>query len=246
MIWILLYSLIFGSSDSPLANTEFKKHVKKYVVDKDRKGEILDIAKDFKSEIKTLNKVKKKNFKELHKLNGDYNRTRQEMETVFNVIMESRMTYQNTEIDVRLKIAPLIMEEEWEQILDKSLKDWDKGQKKRDKAVAKLTKKLDKLDKVVVKKVAEKETLKKVQVVLSTFRSDLLQIQKAYHETHTLANPVIGNLNATREDLEGYYQNNNELRRGFYRSYLDARMGAHKLVSASEWKAISKSMNNVF
>ena len=89
MIWILLYSLIFGSSDSPLVNTDLKKYVKKYVVDKERKEQILDLAKDFKSEVKALNKVKKKKFKELHKLNENYNTSKEQLEAVFNANMES-------------------------------------------------------------------------------------------------------------------------------------------------------------
>lgn len=60
MLWALLFTLIFSGPESGMINAKFKKHVKKYVVEKERKDQILILVKFLKRNQKHLGKRKKR------------------------------------------------------------------------------------------------------------------------------------------------------------------------------------------
>jgi len=92
MIWILLFTLIFATgSDSVLMNPKLKKHVRKYVEDKDRKSNILDLIKTYEKEAKLLYKSEKKKLKVMDDLNTSRSTTIKEFQDFFNGVMKEKM-----------------------------------------------------------------------------------------------------------------------------------------------------------
>ena len=120
---------------------DLRKGVKEYVVDDERKDEILDDLKRSKKMIKSFNKERKAQFKEFKKLNSSRATGSDGLTAFFEKSMTTRGEYQHHLIDERLTVSAQITPDEWAAIIENSGhatdKRMQKAQKKLDKAEAK-------------------------------------------------------------------------------------------------------------
>jgi len=134
---ITLIIMLLGGPTQTFLIDKFEKGVKKSVIDKARKKEILKDLKASEKKIKSFNKERKARLKKFRVINADRNTNREDLITFFDRSMEKRLAYQETIIEDRIAITSKITAEEWESILkfakgpvEKRLK---KMQKKQDK-----------------------------------------------------------------------------------------------------------------
>lgn len=109
MIWALLFSIIFGGSESVFLNSKVKKHVRRHVEEKDTRKEIQLIIKDFGKGAKKFRKQEKKWNKELAGLNANRAATSDEFRVFFQRYMEAKKVLHESGISARIEIRDKIV-----------------------------------------------------------------------------------------------------------------------------------------
>ena len=146
---------------------DLKKGVKEYVVEDQRKDEILDDLKRSKKMIKSFNKERKAQFKEFKKLNSSRATGSDELTGFFEKSMTTRGEYQHRLIEERLKVSAKITPDEWAAIIENSGhatdKRMQKAQKKLDKAEARGKLPFDKTRETITEAVADTDTQQLLQ-----------------------------------------------------------------------------------
>ena len=155
MIWAILFSLIFGSSESVLMNPKFNKHVRKHVEDKGRKHKILDLTKAFEKEAKSQRKKEKKKVKEMNDLNTSRTTTAEEFEIFFDKLLNDKIELAHKRIVLRLAVQDQFERTEWDLLLADSKEVWAKDGKKRKKDINKLNKSFEKVETRIISKVSD-------------------------------------------------------------------------------------------
>ena len=246
MIWVLLFSLIFGKSDSPLANPKHQKHIKKVVKDENRQSQILEITKKFKDDVKTLKSLSKGEARSFGKMNKNWETENEEFERIFSLVLENRRIFQEKGIDARVKITPLILDNEWNDYLMFADNAWDKEAKSRKKTLKKLNKRVDKAERVINNKITSTENNKSAINYINSFRGTLIQVKKEYSEINSYGNDILRNRHATRNELIEHAEKMNSLRIELHGSFLESRQGIKDLTTEDQWNSIAKSINNIF
>ena len=117
-----------------------EKGIKEYILEKDRRKELLDMTKEVKSRAKTYNKARKANYKDFKALYTNYNASEDELNAFFENLTGIQSDYQNDFVDKRIEITERITDEEWANIVKLSeeayQKKVDKQAKKKQKTNA--------------------------------------------------------------------------------------------------------------
>ena len=111
-----------------------EKGIKEYVLEKDRRKELLDMTKEVKNRAKTYNKARKANYKDFKDLYTNYNASEDELNAFFENLTGIQRDYQNDFVDKRIEITERITDEEWANIVKLSEEAY---QKKVDKQAKK-------------------------------------------------------------------------------------------------------------
>ncbi|MBS2099470.1 hypothetical protein [Carboxylicivirga linearis] len=116
---------------------KFEKHAKHIIQDKERLDKVLTDHKETKSNVKTFTKAEKKYNKTIHKLEKDENISRDSIEVVIQEYLDFKKDVLLTEIDTYTKTKQNIKEEEWNLIIQESIKGFKKFKKFQDKQTEK-------------------------------------------------------------------------------------------------------------
>ena len=139
---ITLISMLFFSGALSLFLVEdFDKGIEKYVVEKERRKELLADLKDIKKTLKEMNEERDDYIKTLKKLNANRNTTTADFNEYQDKLLVQAVKIQDMTIDSRLQLIKKITQEEWDQIMALSAttvqKTKDKLEAKREKGKVK-------------------------------------------------------------------------------------------------------------
>lgn len=253
MLWALLIALLIaklsGGPEEIFLLPDFDKKIKKNVNKKDRQAEALEIYKQAKKEVKEFSKYKKKQIKLFEKLTTDQNVPSKEIQLKHKAFHESRRALQESLIDKRLLLQKLFTTEEWKAIIESAQFPSDKKQQKQgkqeDKQDKKISKILDEMEEVIQKNVKEVEAETAILESYTEFRSSIEKFAQESKEMNFQDNSIIRKKDATKDELTGFYEKQNEFRINGIAKYLKLRENVRSNTQEREWKNVLKSINQI-
>ena len=246
MIWALLFSLIFGGSESVLMNPKFKKHIRKHVEEKERKQQILDLVKVYEKEAKRFHKKEKKKVKEMNALNADRTTSVSEFERFFKRVMEEHLELAKKRMVLRLTIQEQIEKSEWDFLVEDSKIVWNKNSKKRVKYIHKLNKSFEKAIFRIKRNILNEKRKQEAISIVEIFKADLIQKQKDFNGLNISERPVFQDKDVSESDLQSIQDEINLLRWDIYNAYIKAHKDLVEVLEEDEWPKIVKSINKIF
>lgn len=240
-----LFSLFFGSDDSPFIIPKAEKHIIQVIEDKGRKKEAKAIIKTFNKDWKILKKASKKQTKQIILLNKDFTTEQEQFELVFELAKKERVMHAENLIDTRLKLQALLTEKEWTELIKKTSsfieKKDKKVSKKEIKAGIKQNKQLTAIRQDILISVSEvyKE---EATTYFDSFEDALaahVYANRDYAENLFL---LTENKNSSKEDIEVVVMEMEEFRSTIGLSFIELRYNLLKLSDKNDWSKISKSL----
>lgn len=197
-----------------------EKGIKKYVLEKDRRKELLDMTKEIKKGAKTYNKDRKASYKDFEDLCTNYNTTEEELEVFFENLTETQMTYQDNFVDKRVQITEKITDEEWGNIVKISEEAY---QKKLDKLAKKKPKDKDTFKKTrkSIVGIADQKSRDAVAAQLNSFSENMSSFESSLKNVNVLENDLLVKKSNSKEELLTLYDEMNEIRQKAFKSLID-------------------------
>ncbi len=247
MLIALIISLLFaGSSNSPFADPNLLKYIKKTVQDKERKEQIVDLAKEYKQYVKDFAKAQGNGLKELDALFASRETTKQDFETFFADWAGSHAKQQTKAIEGRIRFQKMITESEWAEVLqmvDNSKKDPAKQQLK---AVEKIKGRMAKRRASISREIADTSQRETALQAYDGFQLALVEYMLERAKLNYRDNEAIRNIFATEEDMKAMYARRDQLRGELYDAYIAMHGQLVASTTAAEWAKISKSVTKLF
>ena len=239
---IALFTALFLGGPTELFFVDnLEKGVKKYVVEKDRKKDILSDIKEAKSIFKDFEKERKKDYKNFLNLYTDRNTTTDEINTFFEDLQDKRNGFQNIIVDQRLIIFGKIKVEEWESIVETSVTV-------ADKRIAKFEKKALKSREYFTKTKAKIESLitnsEKREIIfkgLEEVTNSVKKLESTLFSVNTSNNNILADKNSGRAELLEIVAEDNMNRIPVYASFVSFHKILNDNCSDAEWDKIMKS-----
>jgi len=248
-LFSMLAIAIFGSGESPFLIPKVDKKIKKVVVDDERKTEILAIMKGYKKEWKILAKTKKKQAKSFKKLNKDRNADPEELAEIINNGRKQREGLNEKLIAARIKVAGLITDEEWNEIMNGVLEVKTKTTKKLTKAETKARLKQDKRIEAIGDEIeaafsvpAHREEATKY---LIQFEEDIIDLLVG-SQNHTYKDQeILRNRLSTEEEIDEIIQQLENFRSNVHYSFLELRKDLVELSTEDNWPKLAKALGKL-
>jgi len=245
MIWALLFSIIFGGSESVFLNSKVKKHIKRHIVEKETRKEVLLIIKDFEKEAKKLKKEEKKWNKELADLNANRTATTGEFKVFFQRYMGTKKELHKRGMSARIEIRDKISPETWEKIIVDAGYTHEKEETKRSKYILKLKKSISKIEKKVGKVIIDPSRRTKVKQVFEEFKNSVIEIQREYDRFNYAENVVLAYYNSTMNDLQKVQDEIDLLHWQLFDAFTDTHLKLVHATTDEEWDKVQKSFNKI-
>ncbi|MCD4730196.1 MAG: hypothetical protein K8R74_06340, partial [Bacteroidales bacterium] len=222
---------------------------KEYVIEKDRKKEILANLKTSNKLMSNYNKEREAKYKTFKKLNFSHETSREDLVGFFDKLYKERMAYQKEMVDERLAVLTKIKADEWDSImvfskisLDKQI---EKAQKKLDKNKEKGKEFVPfvKTRKAITDNVLDSD---KQQILKSGLDKMISSIEELTIETGTInANEsnLLINQNATKDELLKLGNKLNDMRRLIFDELIDFHLLVKENTNITEWDKIMKAFN---
>ena len=246
---IALLTILFGGGFDYFFIDNLEKGVKEYVIEKDRKKEILADLKTSKKLISNYNKEREAKHKTFKKLNISHETSREDLVEFFNKLYKERVAYQKEMVDERLVVNKKIKTDEWDSImvfsktsLDKQI---EKAQKKLDKNKEKGKEFVPfiKTRKAITENVVDTE---KQQLLKSGLDKMISSIEELSVETETIntnESELLTNQNATKDELLKLGDELNDIRRLIFDELIDFHFLVQENTNITEWDKIIKAFN---
>jgi len=246
---VALLTILFGGGFDFFFIDNLEKGVKEYVIEKDRRKEILADLKTSKKLISNYSKERKAKYKTFKKLNISHETTREDLVDFFNKLYKERVAYQKEIVDSRIAVNKKIKADEWDSImvfsktsLDKQIeKDQKKLEKNKDKG--KDITPFVKTRKAITDNVLDSE---KQQILKSGLDKMISSIEELMIETGTInanESKLLTNQNATKDELLKLGNKLNEMRRLIFDELIDFHMLVKENTNITEWDKIMKTFN---
>jgi hypothetical protein len=247
---IALLTILFGGGVSEIFFVDkLEKGIKEFILDKDRKKEILDDLKTSKAFIKEFNKGRKSQMKDFNELNASYNTTSEELIGLFNDLQDERIDFQDSIIDDRIAIANKITFDEWVLILDYSNIQADiriaNEMEAADKAIEKgkvkepFIKTRDAINEAIPDEEKQKFITDGLNDMIRTFNELGLEI----NTMNVQNNDVLIRKDAGKEELKVMVDEMNVLRNLSFNQVLNFHMLVREHSSETEFEPIMKAFN---
>lgn len=245
---ITMLAILFGGGTfETFFIDDLKKGVKEYVVEDERKDEILDDLKRSKKMIKSFNKERKAQFKEFKKLNSSRATGSDELTGFFEKSMTTRGEYQHRLIEERLKVSAKITPDEWAAIIENSGhatdKRMQKAQKKLDKAEARGKLPFDKTRETITEAVADTDTQQLLQGRLDAMLRSFEKLGSELSATNVNESALLVDRDISRDQMLQVAEQMNEVRLAVFRHLVDFHMAVKENTDAVEWDQVMKQFN---
>jgi hypothetical protein len=247
MIWALIFTLLGNGEPEIFYIDEFDKGVKEYVVDKARRGEILDSLKSATKKVKSFYKAREGQVKELKKKNQERQTTEQWFKDFFEERMQERRELQAYTINMRYNLQTKITTNEWAEIMGLSAANVSRDEVKAKK---KELKDKDKnifrdVEKAITENVSDSEKQALILSALANYEKKHDEIVNTYEQIDVKAGGLLADQNATKEQMNQYCLGLNEIRQNYYSSYLNFYFDLRNDTTYDEWKTIINEFNKV-
>ena len=244
----LLIGMLFGGGNIPAFVVEdFPKEVKANVDDKERQKEILSMVKPYEKEFKSVQKDLNKSKKKMKKLNLDRNASSEDINEILDEASTAWKDIQTTGLETRSETLKMLSEEEWEQIISKSLEEFDKKEvKKQNKAYKEFEKNFAKLQSTVEKEITDSDRQNKIGATFASFKKDMKNYVDANMNRTIKELEEFGDMKATEEELNAALSSLDEARDQFFNGIVSLHFDLVELTTDEEWAKISKSVNKIF
>lgn len=245
MLWILLFILIFGRSESLTMIPKFDKRVKKYVEVEAKKKEILASIKAFKKEKKAHQKGEKKFLKHFAANSLARNTPLEFFEISFEKMYADQNKFDQISVEERLKIQKLLKEDEWQNILKATEKGLKKEQKNNQKALKKLNKVIEKIKKSIAKELPDSKKKEQAISIANQLQTDINKEVNAFFKINYLENDTLRNINATEAEIQAVVDKMSAIRKNIFDAFVKARFEMVNATTEQEWNSIVKSINKL-
>jgi hypothetical protein len=248
---IALFALLFGGGSTDMFYIDkMDKGIKEYVVDKERKKELLDSIKVADKAMAKFEKELSKHIKELLKKNTDRDTPDQWFEDFFEARMNDRMDWQEFVLNKRIYLQNTIKPEEWGDIInsvsEEATKDNTKAKSKAEKNSDKLKKAQDKFRSALDKAITDEARRAEIIVSLDNFIDKSDAFGKAYENINVNeSSEILDKQDVSRDDLIKINSSLDDIRSDYYVSYLAFYMDVRNNTTEDEWKPIIKQFNNL-
>ena len=247
---IALLTILFGGGVGEIFFVDkLEKGIKEFVLDKDRKKEILDDLKTSKAFIKDFNKERNSQMKNFYELNASYNSTSEDLIDFFNKIQDERIDFQDSIMDDRIAIADKITFDEWVLILDYSNIQADirltEVKEKTDKAVEKgkvkepFVKTREAIEENVLTEEKQKFIIDGLDDMIRTFN----ELGTEISSMNVKNNDILIRKDAGKEELKVMVDEMNVLRNLSFNQVLNFHMLVREHSTETEFEPIMKAFN---
>jgi len=247
---IALITLLFFGGGVPdyFLVTGLEKGVKEYVIEKERKKEILAEFKIAKKKSKTIYKSRSELIKELKILNADRLATTADFQKYETLLLENTVEYQDLVIDSRLDLIKNITEDEWANIIEYSKNVVNKENKKLQKKIddGKIKDPFKDLESKINTQILDEKNRGIVMEALTTFKNDFKVFAKKLNKRNVNDTPVLMHKNSSNEDLKKIAAEVNSIRMDTYKSMLDFRTVLLENTTEEEWNKTIKIFNKLW
>jgi hypothetical protein len=248
LIGLLLTAfLIFGGSHQTfLLNPDMKKNVNEFVKDKSRKDQINQLIKQtMKSETDFQKKIEKPTGKKLVDLNMNRSSVQNQFSAIYDTLYDSLESLQTGYINTELKIQSLLHPAEWDSIMNRVLKQPERG--KISKSILAKNKKLhDQLLNACNKRMADSAAREKAKVYVDEYLVHGNALANAFLDLNYKYIASIRPYSATRADFEKPRQQMIDLRKNYSDYLVNMRYNLMALTPEKEWPGLAKELNNDF
>lgn len=245
MIWILLFSLIITSSDSPYLIPELDNYANQYVSDKSRSEKIVDLIKENRSEHKSLQKTNQANIKALNQLNYSRTTTSEEFEELFAKIVDDSKSVQQSDVALKLKIPEIFTSVEWELVKQDALINLDKKIKKKNKEIEKFKNEyndfIEEASIIIKDEKRKDEMLKSMEVS----KEKMLVNLQAYETYITNENSLIYTYEVTEKEMIEVFIMSKKWRDEAFDAYANNHFTIVEFTTPEEWKLIVNSIKKL-
>lgn len=244
------FMLLFGSAQiESFYIIDLDKGIKKYVTTIPRRQDAEAIVSVYASTYKEFNREHQKQFKELLQKNTDYNTPEQWYQDFFKKTLDDRKKLQSSFISGRLRLQEIINQEEWDKILEMTTANLEKLVEKNKKKKEKKEGKKKGNDPYMRISNTIKETIPPGEKqtgsleALANFKEKYKMIGNSYENLNSNEAKVLGDRQATREDLQEICNSLNKLRRSLIDSYVELLFNLKDNATEQEWSIIVKDLN---
>lgn len=246
---IALITLLFlGGVPDFFLVTGLEKGVKEYVIDKEKKKEILAEFKIVKKKSKAIYKTRSGLIKEIEIINADRLATTADFQKFESLLIENAVEYQDLVIDSRLDLINNITEDEWANIIEYSKNEVDNEKEKLQKKIddGKIKDPFKDLETKINAQIADEKNRTVVLEALAAFKNDFKTLAEKLNERNVDDTPVLMNKNSSKEDLKEIAAEINNIRKDTYKSMLDFRSVLLENTNEEEWNKIMKEFNKMW
>jgi hypothetical protein len=237
----LINMLFFGSMEYFLVD-KLEKGVKTYVLEKERRKEILVDLSDAEKEIKAFNKLSISSKKQFKNLNLNKTASRAEFEKIFSDLHKKREGNQKEMIQTRLTILGKITQEEWDNIIAYSAKSTDsrleKEAKKYKDPFAGIVKKIN-------KSILNTEEAEEALTALEQLKEEFNGLSDKVKSMNSSESEVLRSKESTFEQLEKFGMEANQIREETFNALVDFHFNLKAITNESEWNKIMKEFNKI-
>lgn len=214
-----------------------EKGIKEYVLEKDRRKELLDMTKEIKNGAKAYNKERKANYKDFEDLYTNYNSNEAELEAFFDDLTEIQLKYQDNFVDKRIQITEKITNEEWGNIVTISEEAY---QKKLDKQAKKKSKTKDPFEKTrkKISEVPDSQSQAQLLQQLDSFTEKISEFEKSMKEVNVFENELLVQKTNSKQDLLTLYDDMNEIRQKAFGHVIGFHQSVRSNVNEEQGEAI--------
>jgi len=246
------FMLLFGGAQiESFYIIDLDKGIKKYVTTIPRRQDAEAIVSVYASTYKEFNREHQKQFKELLQKNTDYNTLEQWYQDFFKKTMDDRKKLQSSFISGRLRLQEIINQEEWDKILETTTANLEKLVEKNNKKKEKKEGKKKGNDPYMRISNTIKETIPSGEKqtasleALGSFKEKHKMVAESYENLHSNEADVLGNRQATREEIQEICNVLNDLRKSLIESYIELLFHLKDNTSEKEYSIIVEDLNNL-
>lgn len=237
----LISILLFGGAGEIFYVDNLEKGIKKYVLEKDRKKEILADIKNTKTIFKDFEKERRQDFKNFLNLYTEKNTSNEQLDSLSKNLVTKRTNFQAKIIDQRILIFNKIKAEEWNNIIETSVTVTDKRIAKVEKKALKGKDHFTKTKTQIKSLISNSEKKNNLLNGLEEVTKSIKKLESILLSSNSSQNKILADKSSGRTQLLEIVSEDNMNRKPVYESIINFHKNAKDNCSDLEWDKIMKS-----
>ena len=253
MLLALLFAMIFGSGgESEFISTvpNLKKEVKINIEDKARRDSILVLIDGYEGAIKDYEKENDRLQKQVNKVSADRSVKSEEFLMYYDKYYQSRVSLISSLIDYRLMMQQQITDKELMRVIEEAIvtsaEQRRENQIREEETEDNLNEAFREIADILIKNIGDPDRIEKVAESFLEFERTMYDNVDNYRDTNADRKASLLITNPSREELEGMYEQSNQVRYKAARDFAILREKVILNTNESEWKQINKELKAFF